>query len=50
MNDDTFGYYYSSDYVDDPFIPSGENIILERNNTIRNYLQPYYKRQLGIIK
>ena len=30
--------------------PYGENIILERNNTIRNYLQPYYKRQLGIIK
>lgn len=30
--------------------PNGENILLERNETIRNYLQPYYKRQLGIIK
>jgi hypothetical protein len=26
--------------------PHGENIILERNDTIRNYLKPYYKRQL----
>lgn len=28
--------------------PDGENIILERDNTVRNYLQTYYKRQLGL--
>ena len=30
MNDNTFGYYYSQDYVDDPFIPTGENLVLEK--------------------
>ena len=30
--------------------PDGENIILERNTTKRNYLQTYYRRQLGVVK